>query len=45
MKKISLYLKPSQIAELQKVSKETGIPLSELIRRAINDYLKTRHAD
>jgi len=45
MKKISLYLRPSQIAELQKVSKQTGIPLSELIRRAINDYLKTCHAD
>jgi hypothetical protein len=35
MKKISLYLKPSQITELHALSKQTGIPVSELIRRAI----------
>ena len=34
------YLKTSQVNALQILSEETGAPVSELIRRAINAYLK-----
>jgi predicted DNA-binding protein len=41
MKTISLYIEPSQLKRLKAWSKETGAPVSELIRRAIEAALKT----
>jgi hypothetical protein len=39
--KISLYLKPEQLDGLRAESERTGAPVAELIRRAIDAYLKT----
>ena len=40
MKRISLFLSESQIASLKKLSKRTGIKVSELIRRFVDEGLK-----
>ncbi len=40
MKRTNYYYPPQQLARLKKLSKKTGVPVSELIRRAIEDYLK-----
>jgi predicted DNA-binding protein len=40
VKAISLYIEPSQLKRLKAWSKETGAPVSELIRRAIEALLK-----
>jgi len=40
MKRINFYLSDKQILHLKKLSKETGLPVSELTRRAIDEYLK-----
>jgi len=40
VKAISLYIEPSQLKRLKAWSKETGAPVSELIRRAIEAALK-----
>jgi predicted DNA-binding protein len=42
MKRTALFLKEEQIKKLQKLSEKTGAPLAELIRRAIDEYLKKR---
>jgi hypothetical protein len=42
MKKISLYLTESQIKALSERSKRTGLPVSEYIRRAVDDLLKKK---
>lgn len=42
MKKISMYLKEEQIKKLAALSEKTGATESELIRRAIDAYLKGR---
>ncbi len=42
MKRTALFLKEEQIEKLQKLSDKTGAPLAELIRRAIDRYLKER---
>lgn len=39
-KKITTWLDQNQLAWLRKVSKETGAPVAELIRRAIDAYMK-----
>jgi predicted DNA binding CopG/RHH family protein len=39
MKRISLMLPPKQIAALKKIAAKTGIPLSEIIRRAIDEFI------
>ena len=39
MKKISLYLPEQQINALHMLCKDSGIPVSEHIRRAISEYL------
>jgi len=41
-KRTTIFLDPQQLKQLQAVSTKTGAPVSELIRRAINDYLKKR---
>ncbi len=40
MKRISMFLSDSQIAALKKLAKRTGIKVSELIRRFIDEGLK-----
>lgn len=40
MKRTALFLKEEQIKKLAALSKETGAPVAELIRRAIDAYLK-----
>jgi len=42
MKRTALFLKDEQLAKLQKLSDKTGAPVAELIRRAIDAYLKER---
>jgi predicted DNA-binding protein len=42
MKRTALFLKEEQIKKLQKLSEKTGAPLAELIRRAIDRYLRER---
>lgn len=38
-KRVGFYLTDLQIKELKKVSKKTGLTVSELIRRAIDEHL------
>jgi Ribbon-helix-helix domain len=40
MKGIHLTLREEQLKALKKLSQETGAPVNELIRRAIDGYLK-----
>jgi ribbon-helix-helix protein len=40
MKRISMFLSESQIAKLKKLSKRTGIKVSERVRRFIDEGLK-----
>ncbi len=40
MKRVSFNLTVKQIKLLKKISKETDVPLSALIRRAINEKYK-----
>jgi predicted DNA-binding protein len=42
MKRTALFLKPEQIKKLQAFSDKTGAPVAELIRRAIDKYLRER---
>jgi predicted DNA-binding protein len=42
MKRTALFLKEMQIKKLLKLSEKTGAPVAELIRRAIDKYLKER---
>jgi predicted DNA-binding protein len=38
--RLNIYLNPQQKDKLEKLSAKTGAPLSELIRRAVELYLK-----
>jgi len=40
MKRISMFLSDRQIAALKKLAKRTGIKMSELVRRFIDEGLK-----
>jgi predicted DNA-binding protein len=40
MKRTALFLKEEQLQKLNARSTETGAPVAELIRRAIDAYLK-----
>ncbi len=42
MKRTALFLKEEQLKKLQKLSEKTGAPVAELIRRALDEYLKKR---
>jgi hypothetical protein len=42
MKRTALFLKEEQLKKLLALSKKTGAPVSELIRRAIDKYLLER---
>jgi hypothetical protein len=40
MKRTNIYLTDEQVAKLKKLSDKTGAPMSEIVRRAIEAYLK-----
>jgi predicted DNA-binding protein len=40
MKRTALYLKEEQLNRLEAISRKTGAPVAELIRRAIDAYLE-----
>lgn len=40
MIRVNIYLSPKQKAEIDKLSEKTGAPIAELVRRAIDAYLK-----
>lgn len=42
MRRTALYVKEEQLKKLQAISDKTGAPVAELIRRAIDAYLKGR---
>ncbi len=44
MKRTALYLKEEQLKKLEAMSEKTGAPVAELIRRAIDAYLKKAKA-
>lgn len=39
MKRISMFLSDVQIKRLKALSKATGIKVSEMVRRAVDEYL------
>ena len=42
MKRTALFLKEQQLEKLQTLSRKTGAPIAELVRRAIDAYLLSR---
>ena len=40
MKRTHVFLPQPAISQLQALAEKTGLPVSELIRRAIDDYLE-----
>jgi predicted DNA-binding protein len=42
MKRTSLFLKSEQVEKLSAMSKKTGAPVAEIVRRAVDEYLKRR---
>ena len=40
MKRVNYHLTELQIEKLKKLSKQTGLSIAELIRRAIDEYIK-----
>jgi len=43
MTRTNLFLAETQIAALKALAKKTGLTYSELIRRAIDEYLQRHH--
>jgi hypothetical protein len=41
MKRVSIFLTESEIEGLRKVSERTGVRMAEIIRRLIDNFLKT----
>lgn len=44
-KRTSLFLFEDQLEDLARLSEQTGVPQSEMIRRAIDTYLKHRSVE
>ena len=42
MKRVNYYISEKQLESLKKESKKTGVSVSELIRRAIDVFLKKK---
>lgn len=40
MERIQFYLKGIQIKQLKSISKRTGAPMAELVRRAIDEFIE-----
>jgi len=38
--RVNIYLSPKQKLDIEKLSEKTGAPMAELVRRAIDAYLK-----
>ncbi|PYX59166.1 MAG: hypothetical protein DMG76_06530 [Acidobacteria bacterium] len=45
MLRTALFVRSGQMAKLQTLSKVTGAPVAELVRRAIDAYLEQRRAE
>jgi predicted DNA-binding protein len=45
MVRTALFMRSGQMAKLQTLSKVTGAPVAELVRRAIDVYLEQRKAE
>jgi predicted DNA-binding protein len=41
-RRTNIYLNVAQLAKLKAIAKKTGAPVSELVRRAIDAYLKKK---
>jgi predicted DNA-binding protein len=41
MKRMNFYLADIQIRRLKAITKKTGLPLSDILRRAIDEYWET----
>jgi predicted DNA-binding protein len=39
--RFNIYLNKQQLEQLQKLSAKTGAPVAELVRRAVDKFLKT----
>jgi len=44
MKRTNIYLRARQVKDLKILSAETGASVSELIRRAVDEYVKQKTA-
>lgn len=44
MKRVNYHLTEQQIAELQRLHEQTGLPVAEMIRRAVDAYVKSQKA-
>jgi hypothetical protein len=42
VKKVNLYFVQSHWKELQAISRKTGVPVAEIVRRIIGDWLKRK---
>ena len=42
IKRTNIYLTEPSVAKLQELSKQTGLSVAELIRRAIDDFLNKK---
>ena len=45
MRATHLYLKGTQIRQLKSLAKRTGAPVAELIRRAIDEFIRRQSAE
>jgi len=43
MIRINVYVTEKELAALRKLADDTGLPFSEHIRRAIDEYLERKH--
>lgn len=41
MKRITLHMTVKQIESLKKLSKSTGLKLAEIVRRAVDEFIKS----
>jgi arsenate reductase-like glutaredoxin family protein len=44
MKRVDYYLTESQIEQLKKLSKQSGLSVSEIIRRALDKYFEKNNS-
>lgn len=44
MKRTSLFLSTKQLEQLRALAQETGLPIAELVRRALDEYIERQKA-
>lgn len=44
MKRTSLFLSEKQLSQLRALAQETGLPIAELVRRALDEYIERQKA-